>query len=115
MSTQPTTQRVPVWTLGDRLRKAREDAGYSQLELAQIIGISRATVGNAELGDRRPLPITLNAWSDATGVALSWLLDSDGPPSPGLPRLDSNQKPPGLRSVPIVVQGPAPSSLRRIA
>lgn len=97
-----TTQHevhIPVWTLGDRLRKARENAGLSQQELADAIGVARNTVGNGELGDHRPLPITLRAWADATGVPLTWLLTGDTPPRPGhgLPRLDSNQKPPGLR------------------
>lgn len=98
MSTQ-TVGRIPEWTLGDRLRKAREDAGLSQVELALSIGVSRGTIGNAELDDRRPLPITLRAWADATGVPLEWLLTGTASPpnGPGLPRLDSNQKPPGLR------------------
>lgn len=59
--------------MGDRLRKAREDAGLSQAELALSIGVSRNTVGNAEIGDRTPLEITLRAWADATGVPLEWL------------------------------------------
>ena len=100
MSSQPNTLHVPEWTMGDRLRKAREVAGYSQAELALAAGISRQTISNAELDDRHPHPLTLKAWSAATGVALSWLLDSDGPPSPKLPRVDSNHKPPGLRYLP---------------
>lgn len=60
--------------MGDRLRKAREDAGLSQAQLAVAIGISRNTVSNAELGDRTPLQITLRAWAEATGVPLQWLV-----------------------------------------
>lgn len=59
--------------MGDRLRKAREDAGLSQAELAEQIGISRNTVGNAELGERTPLNVTLRAWAAVTAVPLEWL------------------------------------------
>lgn len=68
-----TATHIPVWTLGDRLRKAREDAGLSQAELAALLEVSRNTIGNAELGERVPLPITMRAWSLATGVPLEWL------------------------------------------
>lgn len=59
--------------MGDRLRKAREDAGLSQSQLASVIGISRNTVGNAELGERQPLLVTVKAWAAATGVPVEWL------------------------------------------
>lgn len=59
--------------MGDRLRKAREDAGMSQAQLAVAIGISRNTVSNAELGDRTPLTVTLRAWAEVTGVPVQWL------------------------------------------
>lgn len=72
MTTQPSWH-IPEWTMGDRLRKAREDAGLSQAELAEQIGISRNTVGNAELGDRTPLNVTMRAWAAVTGVPLEWL------------------------------------------
>jgi len=68
-----TTQHIPEWTMGDRLRKAREDAGLSQVELAERIGISRNTVSSAELGDRHPILVTLKAWAAETGVPLEWL------------------------------------------
>lgn len=77
-----TTTHIPVWTLGDRLRKAREDAGLSQAELAAAISVSRNTVGNAELGERVPLAITLRAWSEVTGVPLEWLRTGEVAPPP---------------------------------
>ena len=40
--------RIPQWILGDRLRTARESAGLSQGELADAIGVARATVSSAE-------------------------------------------------------------------
>jgi len=101
MSTQHEVH-VPEWTMGDRLRKAREEAGLSQSELAAAIKVSRATVSNAEVGARHPLAITVGAWARATGVPEAWLLTGKAAGTPsgpdgggGLPRLDSNQEPPG--------------------
>ncbi len=67
---------VPAWTLGDRLRKAREHAGFEQGELAARIGVSRGTVSNYELGhgQRAPKLIVLRAWADECRVPLGWLL-----------------------------------------
>ncbi|MFD4990789.1 helix-turn-helix domain-containing protein [Cellulosimicrobium cellulans] len=64
---------VPAWHQGDFLRKAREHAGLSQAELAEVTGISRRTVVRYESGEavvRRP---QLIAWAMATGVPLAWL------------------------------------------
>lgn len=73
-STAPT---APHWTLGDRLRKAREHAGMEQGELASRIGISRNTVGNYELGRgvRPPKLIVLRAWAHECGVPFDWLVE----------------------------------------
>ena len=93
MSTQHAGH-IPEWTQGDRLRKAREDAGLDQKELADRIGVSRATISNAEVGSRETLEVTIRAWAMATGVPLAWLQGRPvtGPDGgPGLPRLDSNQ------------------------
>ena len=108
MSTQHEVH-IPQWTLGDRLRKAREDAGLSQAELADLVNVSRATVSNAEVGARRPLPITIESWARVTSVPEEWLKTGKAPAGQGpgggqvLPRLDSNQKPPGLRHGPVVI------------
>ena len=106
MSTQHAATHVPQWTLGDRLRKAREDSGLSQSELAELLRVGRNTVSNAEVGARVPLRITIGKWAEVTAVPEEWLLTGEAPGAPtkgpGLPRLDSNQKPPGLRSLPHV-------------
>src|SRR2546430_467887 len=49
-----TTTQVPEFTLGDRLRKSREAAGLKQEEMAEIMGVSPATISNWENGLRRP-------------------------------------------------------------
>lgn len=67
----------PVWTMGDRLRKAREVSGYTQSDLADQIGISKRTIQSAENGHHAVRRITINAWSLATGVPVAWLTFGD--------------------------------------
>lgn len=92
--------RIPEWTLGDRLRKAREAAGLEMQELAQLIGVARNTVSNAERGKVTPRQIVLNQWSLATGVPVQWLQHGETPSGgPGggnfkmRARRDSNSQP----------------------
>jgi transcriptional regulator with XRE-family HTH domain len=85
--TQVTVQgAVPVWTLMDRLRKARESAGLSQAELGDATGLSRRSIAGYEGGEREPRRHHLIAWALATGVSLEWLC----------PRQDSNLQPTDL-------------------
>lgn len=81
------TGSVPQWTVGDRLRKAREWADLGVGDLANAIGVTRKTVSDAEHGKRRVRPITLNAWSLATGVSRQWLTDGTIPPDGPLAQL----------------------------
>lgn len=67
------TRAVPMFTLGDRLRKAREVAGLTQTELANSLGIGRRSVSRYEDSGQRPKPGTVMAWAVATGVPLLWL------------------------------------------
>lgn len=64
--------RVPEWTLSDRLRKAREESGLTQAELAEQMGVTVATVSRAERGagvSHR----TLRQWAWITDVSLDWI------------------------------------------
>ena len=81
MSTQPQGI-IPEWTLGDRLRKAREETGLDQGQFADEIGISRNSVSNAETGATRPIKVTLKAWALRTGVPVEWLLTGVVPAGP---------------------------------
>lgn len=95
----PRHPRVPPWTMGDKLRKAREESGLEQTELARELGISRGTVTNYERGHVTPRKAVVMAWAMRTGVPAEWLFDSENPRPVGpdggevLPRLDSNQQP----------------------
>lgn len=77
-ATSNSAGQVPQWSVQDRLRKAREHAGMTQLELATAIGVARNSVSNYESGATKPRQIVLNQWSLATGVPVSWLMTGDG-------------------------------------
>jgi transcriptional regulator with XRE-family HTH domain len=70
---------VPEWTLADRLRKARELAGYSQAELAAATGISRQSVNSYETGRTAPRRPQLLAWATACHVEYEWLTGGGSP------------------------------------
>jgi DNA-binding XRE family transcriptional regulator len=81
--------QVPQIEVRHRLRIAREHAGLEQDELADLIGVSRGTIGNAEKGRVQPRKIVVNAWAMACGVPASWIWTgkppTDGPgPTSGL-------------------------------
>lgn len=76
MDTQTATN-TPEFTLGDRLRKAREWAGLTQQELADEMGVSRKTIVNYEHGATRASKLVLRAWSLTTKVPIEWLRGED--------------------------------------
>ncbi len=91
---------IPQWTLGDRLRKAREQRGLGVQDLANELGISRNSVGNYESGRTRPPRPTLIVWSMRCGVPIEWLQtgiaagpETDGDGSAERARRDSNPQP----------------------
>jgi transcriptional regulator with XRE-family HTH domain len=94
MTTQPEGGMVPVWTMGDRLRKARARTGLNTRNFAAQLGVSHGTITNAENDKVAVRPITLNAWSLATGVSREWLETGGGdptgtpPPGDGVPDED---------------------------
>lgn len=76
-------ERIPVFTPGDRLRKARELAGLDQGELSEATGISRSTVSHLEL-DKAPLKSSyVKLWAMATGVPPEWLATGGASTDPG--------------------------------
>jgi transcriptional regulator with XRE-family HTH domain len=82
-----TTGRVPDWTIGDRLRKARRAASIGSASMAETLGVTRQTVAAYE-SDRSPINRrTMIAWSFVCGVPLEWLSDGLCPPG------DSNPEP----------------------
>lgn len=81
--TDSSERRWYEWTIGDRLRVARERAGYDQREFAKVTGISRATIVNYEHGTYSPRPPMLAAWCLATGFDKGWILTGHKPTDDG--------------------------------
>lgn len=82
---------VPTWTVGDRLRKAREITGLDRQAFAADLEISRNTLAKYETGDAVPPRTLLLAWAMRTGVSVEWLTggfdgpnDTDGIPATNL-------------------------------
>lgn len=76
---------IPEWTAADKFRKAREHAELSQAELAEVMGVGRATIARAEQGTTMPRRPVVLAWAMATGVDLGWLLGQSDPDDGGAP------------------------------
>ena len=84
MTQQPEFGVIPVWTMGDRLRKARQLTGLTTRDFATRIGVSQATITNAENDNSKVRRLTLLAWSMTTGVPVKWLETGEAP-RPGDP------------------------------
>ncbi len=61
-----------AFTNGELLRKAREDAGLDQRELAVRVGVSRETICRWERDKRDPSARQLKAVERATGANWLW-------------------------------------------
>lgn len=91
MTSENGQAAVPAWTLGDRLRKAREVTGFTQeqmaLELAARLGrpVRHSTIAAWERDKNQPrnLMALVGAWSEVTGIDRAWLLGID----PQTPRI----------------------------
>lgn len=83
--------RIPTFTLGDRMAKARQDAGITQEEMARRFGKSHSTIAKWELDKSQPnnMLAVLNRWSQETHVPVQWLLGFEG----GWAARDSNPEP----------------------
>lgn len=60
--------------LGERIRKARTNAGLTQYELADKCGFNRNYVGMLERGERNATYITLVKVADGCGVKVGKLV-----------------------------------------
>lgn len=67
------SSRIPVFSLGERIRKAREDQGLSQAEFAIRLGVDRKTVSNWEGSRNQPRYGDLMLIASVTDVNLPWL------------------------------------------
>ena len=65
--------RVPEWTMGDRLAKARTQAGMSQDDMARALYRARRTIYSWEHDETRPSKLHLLRWAEVTGIAAEWI------------------------------------------
>lgn len=74
-----TVQPIQILqTLGDRLRFARTEARLSQQDVADLLGTSRPTVTQYELGTSRPDQAKLPILCKILSTNLDWLMTGEG-------------------------------------
>jgi transcriptional regulator with XRE-family HTH domain len=97
--------RVPEWTLGDRLRKVRRDAGLTVVDMAAALGVSDSQLAHYETDRARPRDLIGFATRvEVTyGVPAWWLLGLAAPTA-GRPRTD--QLPQVTTAAPLYVDVP---------
>lgn len=71
-------------TFGDRLAAARDQAGLSQRDLADQLGVKMATIIAWEDDRKEPRANRLSMLSGLLGVSLTWLMtgEGEGPDAP---------------------------------
>jgi transcriptional regulator with XRE-family HTH domain len=60
--------------LGERIRRARVEAGLTQTGLAVVARVTTRTIQWYESGDRQPYADTLYLIANETGRTMSWFL-----------------------------------------
>lgn len=78
-------RRIPRLTLPRRLMLAREDAGLTQGQLAELLEAPRSSISRYESGKMRPTRANVLAWAMVTDTDTDWLLGDDytTPPAHG--------------------------------
>lgn len=67
--------------LGKRLKEARKNAGYKQIDAAKKLGISNGTLSGYERNYRDPDTDILNEMANLYGVSTDWLLGKTNDPN----------------------------------
>lgn len=58
----------------EKIKKARIEAGYTQIQVSKITGISQAIISNIENGNREPSLENLGTLIDFYEVSADWIL-----------------------------------------
>ena len=64
-------------TIGEKLRQARNQAGLTQKELGERLGISQAAIGQFEKKDSNPTLDTIQKIANALGISIHKILDRE--------------------------------------
>lgn len=59
-----------------KIKKARIEAGYTQVQVADLTGISQSIISNIENGNREPSLETLGTLIDFYEVSADWVLNT---------------------------------------
>lgn len=78
MSNRKKKTKIEI-QVGQRIRQARKEAGYSQKDLAKALKLSDKAVSSYEVGRAQPNLETLQAISKATFKSVSYFLDEADP------------------------------------
>lgn len=70
------------WTVGDRLRAARESVTSDRKHFAEMIGVAPGTIRNYERDIYKPKRPVLTAWCLATGFNREWVETGHMPEGP---------------------------------
>ncbi|MGQ9556903.1 MAG: helix-turn-helix domain-containing protein [Desulfurispora sp.] len=65
-------------SLGERLKKARESRGLTQIQLGKMVNVSDATINRYERGQRKPTPEMLSKLAEILHVSVDYLVDGPG-------------------------------------
>lgn len=63
--------------IGEQIKKARQNRGYTQQELADMLGVAKNTVTGYERGNRAPDALKIKAIAKALGVTGNWLMECE--------------------------------------
>lgn len=91
MAETNTLEWSPTWSVGERIRKAREDRGWLQSDLAVHLHVGRATIAAWEGNVNRPNWATFRLLAEATGTPQWWLEGYDVQPTGGVPSLQDRR------------------------
>jgi transcriptional regulator with XRE-family HTH domain len=85
-------------TFPQRLKKARQNTGFSQREVARETNISQPSIAQYETGTREPDIETLGKLAEFYGVSIDWLFGIGGKTNYDLDGVSrSNNIPPEMR------------------
>lgn len=79
-------------SLGEKLKQARNNKGYTQVEAAKLLGITNGALSGYERNYRDPDTTMLKKLSDLYNVSLEWLLNSTVTSSPQISKGSSDDQ-----------------------
>lgn len=74
-------------TFGQKLKAARENAGYTQKQISEITKICRTQISRFENGKQEPSIEQLGIMADFLAVSTDWLIGTQGQNKPETSRM----------------------------